>query len=295
MRRKGAFVFVGAVETWPADADILEIGPILQVRETGPFAPGIHWDADVEWRTLDQETDWLDEAPPPLQRTFVQAEALTRTYRRGSEDVHALQAVRLAIPPAAFALVLGPSGSGKSTLLNLIGGIDRPTSGRLEVDGVQLHKLTERQLDGYRRDHVGFVFQFNNLLPNLDALENVALPLVAQGRSWAQARDQAVAQLAALGLGNRVGHRPSELSGGEQQRVALARAVIARPALVLADEPTGDLDSESAEIVLDLMWSLNRDLGATFVIATHNPRLESRATQVIELTNGRMTPPVPQA
>ncbi len=154
--------------------------------------------------------------------------------------------------------------------------------------------MTERQLDGYRRDHVGFVFQFNNLLPNLDALENVALPLVARGRSWAQARDQAGAQLTALGLGNRVGHRPAELSGGEQQRVALARAVVSRPALVLADEPTGDLDLGSAEIVLDLMSSLNQDLGATFVIATHNPRLESRATQVIELTNGRMTPPAPQ-
>jgi ABC-type lipoprotein export system ATPase subunit len=201
--------------------------------------------------------------------------------------------VTLAVPPSAFAVVLGPSGSGKSTLLNLIGGIDRPTSGDLRVDGLELQTLSEPQLDGYRRDNVGFVFQFNNLLPNLNALENVALPLVAKGQSWAQARDQARAQLAALGLGHRVGHRPAELSGGEQQRVALARAVISRPALVLADEPTGDLDLESAEMVLDLMSSLNRDMGATFVIATHNPRLQSRATQVIELTNGRMTRPAP--
>jgi ABC-type lipoprotein export system ATPase subunit len=243
---------------------------------------------------LHQKPDRLEADPPASHRFFVQAQALTRTYRRGSEDVHALLDVTLAIPPSAFAVVLGPSGSGKSTLLNLIGGIDRPTSGQLRVDSLELHCLTERQLDRYRRDHVGFVFQFNNLLPNLNALENVALPLVAQGRSWAQARDQAGAQLAALGMGNRVGHRPAELSGGEQQRVALARAVVSRPALVLADEPTGDLDSESAEIVLDLMSSLNRDLGATFVIATHNPRLESRATQVIELTNGRMTSPAPQ-
>jgi predicted ABC-type transport system involved in lysophospholipase L1 biosynthesis ATPase subunit len=127
----------------------------------------------------------------------------------------------------------------------------------------------------------------------LDALENVALPLVAQGQSWARARSQARDQLAALGMGDRVGHRPAELSGGEQQRVALARAVISSPDLVLADEPTGDLDATSAETVLDLMSSLNRDLGATFVIATHNPRLESRATQVIELTNGRLSPPAP--
>ncbi len=230
-----------------------------------------------------------------MRHISIQANALTRTYRRGSEDVHALMDVTLAIPPSAFAVVLGPSGSGKSTLLNLMGGIDRPTSGHLRVDGLELHTLTERQLDGYRRDYVGFVFQFNNLLPNLDALENVALPLIAQGRSWAQARDEARTQLAALGLGSRASHRPEELSGGEQQRVALARAVVSRPALVLADEPTGDLDLELAEIVLDLMSSLNRDLGATFVIATHNPRLVSRATQVIELTNGRMTPPATQA
>jgi putative ABC transport system ATP-binding protein len=225
-----------------------------------------------------------------LHPISIQIRALSRTYPRGSEDVHALMDVTLAIPPSAFAVVLGPSGSGKSTLLNLIGGIDRPTSGQLRVDGLELSALSERQLDGYRRDYVGFVFQFNNLLPNLDALENVALPLVAQGRSWAQARDLARAQLAVLGLGNRAGHRPEELSGGEQQRVALARAVVARPALVLADEPTGDLDLESAEIVLDLMSSLNRELGATFVIATHNPRLASRATHVIKLSDGRMTP-----
>jgi ABC-type lipoprotein export system ATPase subunit len=234
-----------------------------------------------------------NEVSSASPRAYIQTNALSRTYRRGSEDVHALLDVTLAIPESAFAIVLGPSGSGKSTLLNLIGGIDRPTSGELRVNGLELHTQTERQLDEYRRDHVGFVFQFNNLLPNLDALENVALPLIAKGRSWSQARSQAGDQLAALGLGERRGHRPAELSGGEQQRVALARAVISRPSLVLADEPTGDLDAKSAEIVLDLMSSLNRDMGATFVIATHNPRLESHATLVIELTNGRMSPPPP--
>ncbi len=229
-----------------------------------------------------------------MPQVAIQAHALTRTYRRGSEDVRALLDVTITIPPAAFAIVLGPSGSGKSTLLNLIGGIDRPTSGHLTVDGLALHDLSERELDSYRREYVGFLFQFNNLLPNLSALENVALPLIAQGRSWAQARLQAGVQLADLGLGHRVGHRPAELSGGEQQRVALARAVVTRPALILADEPTGDLDLESAQVVLDLMSSLNRDLGATFVIATHNPRLESRATHVFELSNGRLAPPVPR-
>lgn len=242
------------------------------------------------WRTLPREADRPDDdgANPP--RTFIQADVLTRTYRRGSEEVHALTDVTISIPPSAFAVVLGPSGSGKSTLLNLIGGIDRPTRGHLTVVGLDLHTLTEGQLDAYRRDHVGFVFQFNNLLPNLNALENVALPLVAQGQSWAQARDPARSQLTALGMGSRIAHRPAELSGGEQQRVALARAVVSRPSLVLADEPTGDLDSESAEVVLDLMSSLHQDLGTTFVIATHNPRLRSRATQLIELKDGRTAP-----
>jgi ABC-type lipoprotein export system ATPase subunit len=229
----------------------------------------------------------LVEDPLSLPPVFIQADGLTRTYRRGSEDVHALQDVCVAIPPAAFAVVLGPSGSGKSTLLNILGGIDRPTRGRVSVDGLDLHSLNERALDEYRRSRVGLVFQFNNLLPNLDAQENVALPLVAQGLAWAEARRRAGSQLETLGLGHRLRHRPAELSGGEQQRAALARAVVARPALVLADEPTGDLDAESAETVLDLMTSLNRELGATFVIATHNPRLGSRATQVIELDNGR--------
>jgi putative ABC transport system ATP-binding protein len=225
-----------------------------------------------------------------LRPVSIQTEALTRTYRRGSEDVHALLGVTLEIAPSAFAVVLGPSGSGKSTLLNILGGIDRPTRGQVSVDGLDLQGLSEHQLDRYRRDRVGFVFQFNNLLPNLAAEENVALPLIAQGGGWAAARDRARTQLIALGLSRRLRHRPAELSGGEQQRVALARAVVSRPALVLADEPTGDLDQESAEIVLDLMTSLNRELGVTFVVATHNPRLVSRATQVIELADGKLAP-----
>jgi putative ABC transport system ATP-binding protein len=218
----------------------------------------------------------------------IHTEALSRTFRRGSEDVHALQDVTIDIAPSSFAVVLGPSGSGKSTLLNILGGIDRPSLGTVTVDGLRLHEMTERRLDEYRRERVGFVFQFNNLLPSLDAVENVALPLIAQGRSWSEARSRARDQLVALGLEPRLRHRPSELSGGEQQRVALARAVVARPGLVLADEPTGDLDTDSADIVLDLMTSLNRELGATFVIATHNARLVSRATQVIELASGRL-------
>jgi ABC-type lipoprotein export system ATPase subunit len=226
---------------------------------------------------------------PVREPAFIQTHALTRTYRRGSEDVHALMDVTLAIRTSAFAVVLGPSGSGKSTLLSLIGGIDRPTGGKLSIDGLALDGMSERQLDRYRRDHVGFLFQFNNLLPNLDALENVALPLVARGHRWPRAKELAREELGALGLKHRADHRPAELSGGEQQRVALARAVVTRPALVLADEPTGDLDQGSADSVLDLMSSLNRERGATFLIATHDQRLVPRATHVIELANGRLT------
>jgi ABC-type lipoprotein export system ATPase subunit len=224
---------------------------------------------------------------PASRSSFIQANALARTYRRGSEDVHALRDLTLTIPQGALAVVYGPSGIGKSTLLNLLGGIDRPTRGDLTVNGRRLDLLSERQLDLFRRDQIGFVFQFNNLLANLSALENVALPLIAQGRSWKDAQALAHFQLDDLGLARRQSHRPSELSGGEQQRVALARAVVARPALVLADEPTGDLDAKTAESVLDLISDLNQALDVTFVIASHNPRLRDRASQVIDLNDGR--------
>ena len=222
-------------------------------------------------------------------QAFIETHSLGRMYRRGSEDVHALRDLSVSIPRGALAVVYGPSGSGKSTLLNLLGGIDRLTAGSLAVDGQALETLTENQLDTFRRHRVGFVFQFNNLLPNLNAQENVALSLISQGRSWRAAGEEARVQLDGLGLGHRRAHRPAELSGGEQQRVALARAVVGRPALVLADEPTGDLDADTAETVFNLICQLNRDLGVTFVVATHNPRLRALASQVIELAGGQAT------
>jgi ABC-type lipoprotein export system ATPase subunit len=203
--------------------------------------------------------------------------------------VHAVENATFSIPSGAFALIVGPSGSGKSTLLNLISGIDRPTSGSLVVDGQNLNDLTEAELDTFRGKKIGFVFQFNNLLPNLNANENVALPLVAQGMRWRAARAQALEDLESLGLSQRAAHRPSELSGGEQQRVALARAVITRPAIVLADEPTGDLDAASGNAVIELMAALNQNLGTTFLMATHNLELRTRATQIIQLSNGRLS------
>ena len=200
--------------------------------------------------------------------------------------IFAIRDLDLTIARGAFAVVFGPSGSGKSTLLNMIGGIDRPDKGEVWVDDVRLSDLSEMELDRFRRDQIGIVFQFNNLLPNLDAKENVALALVAQGESWKSAIASATLHLERLGLGDRLSHRPAELSGGEQQRVAFARAVVAEPTLVLADEPTGDLDLESAEDVLDLMIDLNQDLGVTLVVATHNQKLRSRASHIIELSNG---------
>lgn len=224
----------------------------------------------------------------PSPSPIIHLDNLTRTYQRGSEEVQALFDLTLTIEKSAFVVVLGPSGSGKSTLLNLLGGIDRPTGGQLQIAGQSLNGLAEHELDQFRRDNIGFVFQFNNLMPNLEAAENVALPLVARGMNWRPALVQAEEQLAALGLSHRRRHRPAELSGGEQQRVALARAVIAEPAIVLADEPTGDLDSQSAAGVLDLMSSLNRQRGVTFVVATHNPGLRPLATMVVSLANGRL-------
>lgn len=203
--------------------------------------------------------------------------------------MHAIENASFSIPSGAFVLIVGPSGSGKSTLLNLISGIDRPTSGSLVVHGQNLSDLTEAELDTFRGNKIGFVFQFNNLLPNLSAIENVALPLVAQGMRWKVARAQAFEDLKSLGLSQRATHRPYELSGGEQQRVALARAVITRPTIVLADEPTGDLDAISTNAVIELMVALNHDMGVTFLMATHNMELRTRATQIIQLSNGRIS------
>ena len=199
-----------------------------------------------------------------------------------------MRGVDLEVPRGAFVVVRGPSGSGKSTLLHLLGGIDRPSQGTVVVNGSALEAASERELTRFRRDHVGFIFQFYNLLPSLAALDNVILPLLAKRWPFAKARQRGLAMLAEVGLEGRRGHLPGELSGGEQQRVAIARALIVEPVVVLADEPTGDLDSESARGVMDLMFDLNRRSGTTFVVATHNPDLAARADRVFELRDGRI-------
>ena len=219
---------------------------------------------------------------------LVNAEDLSKIYSRGGEKIAALQRVDLQIAAGSFVFIVGPSGGGKSTLLHLLGGMDHPSSGKLTVNGIALDQASEDELTSFRRQHIGFVFQFFNLLASLDALDNVALPLLASGCKLKQARQKAAVLLQQVGLEARLRHRPAELSGGEQQRVAIARAVVGNPSLVLADEPTGDLDAANAEAVMQLMLALNRTLGITFVVATHNQALTRFGDKVYELHAGRL-------
>jgi ABC-type lipoprotein export system ATPase subunit len=234
--------------------------------------------------------DPLRRAANPTPPQVIRAVNLHKVYTRGRERVEALRGVDLEVARGAFVVVRGPSGSGKSTLLHLLGGIDRPSRGSVLVNGTSLETAGERELTRFRRDHVGFIFQFYNLLPSIPALDNVILPLLAQSWPYAKARRRGAEMLAQVGLEGRWDHLPAELSGGEQQRVAIARALIVEPVIVLADEPTGDLDSESARGVMDLMSELNRRSGTTFVVATHNPELAARADRTFDLRDGRLQP-----
>jgi putative ABC transport system ATP-binding protein len=216
------------------------------------------------------------------------AVALTKRYRLGESDVLALAGIDLAIAPGEFAIVAGPSGSGKSTLLHLLGALDSPDSGRVEVEGRDLAALSERERTLLRRRRLGFVFQAFHLVPVLSALENVEYPLLIDGVGAAERRRRAAETLDAVGLGARLAHRPDRLSGGERQRVAIARALVHRPAAVVADEPTGNLDSGNAAAMVELMARLNRELGTTFLLASHDPALVERAPRRIRLSDGRV-------
>lgn len=213
---------------------------------------------------------------------------LHKTYRRGDEVVEAIRGINLQVNDGDFVVVVGPSGGGKSTLLNLIGGIDHPTSGSIQYGGYELAGASEEALTVFRRNHIGFVFQFYNLLYSLNAVENVQLPLMAKRVPMKIAREKAVETLKQVGLAHRLTHLPSELSGGEQQRVAIARSIIAEPKLVLADEPTGDLDSVATREINQLMHQLNQEMGITFIVATHNLLLTEKATRVYELKDGKI-------
>jgi|APLak6261690433_1056193.scaffolds.fasta_scaffold08033_2 putative ABC transport system ATP-binding protein len=220
--------------------------------------------------------------------TLVSIRNLHKTYQRGPEKVDVLRGIDLDIIQGDFVALMGPSGSGKTTLLNLIGGLDSPSSGSIEVAGQHIETLREGQLAQWRSNHVGFVFQFYNLMPTLSAQKNVELPLLLTNLSAAQRKQNAAIALQLVGLADRAKHKPNELSGGQQQRVAIARAIVSDPTLLICDEPTGDLDRQSAEDILGLLQELNRTHGKTIVMVTHDPKAAEYATHTLHLDKGNL-------
>ena len=220
---------------------------------------------------------------------LVRLHDITKSYRRGAQIVPVLAGISFDIGAGEFLALMGPSGSGKSTLLNLIAGIDQPDSGELLVDGVNIGALSEVELADWRAGNVGFIFQFYNLMPVLTAFENVELPLLLSSLSRAERRDHVDAVLDLVGLQDRAEHYPHELSGGQQQRVAIARALVSDPNLIVADEPTGDLDRESAEGILTLMQTLNRELHKTIIMVTHDARAAAYAHAIMHLEKGELS------
>ena len=220
---------------------------------------------------------------------LVSCRDVEKSFVKGKETVEVLTGIDLDIQAGDFLALMGPSGSGKTTLLNLIGGLDHPTAGSVEVGSRALNGLSGRELARWRSENVGFIFQFYNLLPVLSAQRNVELPLLLTRLSARQRRRNAATALEIVGLADRAGHKPGELSGGQQQRVAIARAIVADPRLLLCDEPTGDLDRETADEILALLETLNRDHGKTIVIVTHDPKAAGHATHTLFMDKGKLT------
>jgi putative ABC transport system ATP-binding protein len=221
---------------------------------------------------------------------LVEIRGVTKTYRRGGERIEVLHGIDLDIARGDFVALMGPSGSGKTTLLNLIGGLDSPTSGSIVIDGRRIDRLSSGELARWRAAHVGFVFQFYNLLPVLSARRNVELPLLLTRLTARERRRHAAIALALVGLADRAAHRPRELSGGQEQRVAIARAIVSDPTLLVCDEPTGDLDRTTGAEILTLLQMLNRDHGKTIVMVTHDPKAAEYATHQLHLDKGTLTP-----
>src|SRR6059058_2945476 len=219
---------------------------------------------------------------------LIELRDVTKTYRRDQIEVPVLDGVSITVPEGEFLGLMGPSGSGKSTLLNLLAGIDRPTRGSVRIGDTDISRLPERTLASWRARHIGFIFQLYNLIPVLTAFENVELPLLLTNLSKAQRRDHVMTALDIVALSDRAAHYPRQLSGGQEQRVAIARAIVTDPTLLLADEPTGDLDAKSAAEVLTLLQRLNREFKKTIVMVTHDPHAAERASRILHLEKGTL-------
>jgi putative ABC transport system ATP-binding protein len=223
-----------------------------------------------------------------MAENIVETVKLTKVYRKGKLEITALRDANLSISKGDIVCVMGPSGSGKTTLLNMIGGLDRPTRGAVLVDGVDITRLNEPQLASYRLEKVGFIFQFYNLFPVLTAFENVELPLILAKKPKKERKKKVRQLLETVGISERANHKPDELSGGEQQRIAIARALANDPALILADEPTGDLDSENATMFMNLVKDLNQNYSQTFLIVTHDPLVVQECSQIYMIRDGKL-------
>jgi len=225
----------------------------------------------------------------PQNGTMIKVDHVTKSYRRDRIEIPVLRDISIDVPTGEFLALMGPSGSGKTTLLNLIAGIDRPDTGKVVVNGTDIDLLGESELARWRARHVGFIFQFYNLLPVLTAFENVELPLLLTGLSRKEKREHVEAALNLVGLADRIHHYPKQLSGGQEQRVAIARAIVTDPTILVADEPTGDLDKVSAGEIMDLLDRLNKEFKKTIVMVTHDPRAAEKAHKAMHLDKGELT------
>ena len=224
-----------------------------------------------------------------MNKHILEANHITKIYQSGPETIEVLMNLDFNLKEKEIVVIMGPSGVGKSTLLNIIGTLDKPTSGEVIIDGTSVFKYSEQKLSKFRNQHIGFIFQFHYLLPEFTALENVLIPRMIKGNNWKSDEDKAAKLLSDVGLSQRLHHRPNQLSGGEQQRVAVARALMNQPKMVLADEPTGDLDPRNSQMLFELILELNQKYNQSFVIVTHNEMFAEKANRVVHLREGKAT------